>query len=153
MTTRVKKAVALGLIKFVKKVEVSANYWDPVAVSAVEFARQLSSKKLKKANPSFEFDMKFHESSDPARVKVEFTNGKMWESTTAEYKAHELRSELFFHARIAEDEFDISNEGAVVTDDLDSAGGSKGGGGGGGAKKSGGGGGGGGGGEKKGGKK
>ena len=53
--TRVPRVLAMELIQFVKKIEVKANFWDPKAKSAFEFARQMSSPKLKKKNPTYEF--------------------------------------------------------------------------------------------------
>ena len=41
------------MIIIIIKVDVKANYFDPTAKSAVEFARQMSSPKLQKINSNF----------------------------------------------------------------------------------------------------
>jgi hypothetical protein len=79
---RVPKAIAQQLILFVKKIELRANYWDPKAVSAFEFARQMLSPKIKKINPKLEISMIRHELPDEACIIVDYVDGSKWEQTT-----------------------------------------------------------------------
>ena len=94
---RVTKEVSLELIKYVKSVGVRVNYWDPKASSALEIARQMTSKRFKKVNPSLKVELQLHEDSDPGVMKVEYVDGKVWETQTGEHKASDLRRELFMH--------------------------------------------------------
>mmetsp|Transcript_23359 Transcript_23359/g.38918 ORF Transcript_23359/g.38918 Transcript_23359/m.38918 type:complete len:116 (-) Transcript_23359:67-414(-) len=100
---RIPRHVAMDLIQFAKRVEVKAHFWDTSAKSAFEFARQLSSPKLQKQNPSFECDFKFLPNSEPASLVAEFNDGQIWQTQTQGYSAAELRAEFFDRAAVAEE--------------------------------------------------
>lgn len=92
---RVSKKTALELIHFVKNMSVRANYFDPKAVSAFEFARQMSSPQLKNSNPNFQFSFELERGEIiPAKVQAEFINGKKWEVQTSDFNAQDLRNEV-----------------------------------------------------------
>lgn len=117
--SRVPRTLAMELIQYVKKIEVRANFWDPHAKSAFEFARQMSSPKLKKKNPTYDFKFEVHDTDEPPVVMAEFLDGTKWVSPTREYKCSELRSELYSKASDAEEVLEASGGGK----DEDSAGG------------------------------
>ena len=100
---RVPKNIAVQLIPFVKKIEVTANYWDPKATSAFEFARQMGSAKLIKFNPTLSVQLNRTTSMDPPFIHVEFTDGTSWDTETFPTKAVDLRNELYSRAEDAED--------------------------------------------------
>jgi hypothetical protein len=79
---RVPKAIAQQLILFVTKIELRANYWDPKATSAFEFARQMLSPKIKKINPKMEISMIRHDLPDEACICVDYIDGSKWEQNT-----------------------------------------------------------------------
>lgn len=100
---RVRKELAKELIQFAKKLEIHANYWDTSAKPAFEFARQMSSPKLKKANPNFEFTFYPVESDEPASLKAEFVDGTQWDTKLDAIKVNELRAKFYEFAAQAED--------------------------------------------------
>ena len=120
---RVTKEVSLELIKYVKSVGVRVNYWDPKASSALEIARQMTSKRFKKVNPSLKVELQLHEDSDPGVMKVEYVDGKVWETQTGEHKASDLRRELFMHARLVEDMVEETGDGQMDDSEAEQAGG------------------------------
>jgi hypothetical protein len=101
--SRVPRHIAMDLIKYATKVQVTAYCWDVQSKSGVEFARQISSKKLLKQNSAFVCEFKFNEADEPATLVAEFTDGQVWTTETARYTAAELRSEFFDRAAIAEE--------------------------------------------------
>jgi|TARA_A100001015_G_scaffold321490_1_gene452520 hypothetical protein len=100
---RVPRHVSMELIKFVKRVEVVAHFWDSNSRSAFEIARQMSSPKLNDANADYEFVMNASETSVEPKIKVDFLDGSSWEQGTAPLSASELRGELFEKAADAGD--------------------------------------------------
>eukprot|EP01041_Mallomonas_annulata_P003898 gene3898-7778_t len=125
--SRVTKDKALSLIKYAKAVSISANYWDPKSKSAFEFARQISSPKLKKANPAFSVKFDVHERNEEGFIIAEFANKQKWETTTSGFKASELRSEFFVNAEVAETTAELAGEVDHGTEDkFDQKGASKG---------------------------
>jgi hypothetical protein len=101
--SRVPRHIAMDLIQYAKKVHVTAYCWDVKSLSAVEFARQISSKKLAKQNPSFQAEFKFNEKDEPSTLVAEFSDGQVWTTETAGFTAAELRAEFFDRAAIAEE--------------------------------------------------
>ena len=104
--SRVAKHIALDLIQYCKTLKVTAHFWDPNAKSAYEFARQMSSPKLKKQNPAFECDLTENDRNEPANLVAEFADGSKWSTETFGYTASELRSKFFAKAAIVEDVMD-----------------------------------------------
>jgi hypothetical protein len=100
---RFSRMIAAKLIPYVKKIDVRANYWDPNAVSAFEFARQMMSDRLKKANPTLEVELFRHDTDEPAKIHVEFADGTVWDTNTYPIKAVDLRNEVFLRAEDCED--------------------------------------------------
>ena len=100
---RVTKHVADELINFVKKVHITANFWDPHSRSAFEFARQMSSPRLKKINPVLEVVLERVDTATPPVMLVEFLDGNKWEKGTTGLHASDLRNLLFESAADAED--------------------------------------------------
>ena len=114
--------MAHDLIHYVKKMRVSANYFDPKSTSAFEFARQMGSTKLKQTNPSFDFafDVNF-DLPNPAVIQAEFVNGKTWEKTTGSSHCEDLRNEFFQICQDIDDYYDKTgesrpNQGPAVTE-------------------------------------
>ncbi len=92
---RYTKLISHDLIHYVKKLYVKANYFDPSATSAYEFARQMSSSQLRKVNPSYQFEFVEDQNMvEPAFLKVEFVNGKIWESQTGDRNCDDIRNEV-----------------------------------------------------------
>jgi len=103
MSKRVPKTVAMELIAFVKRVELRANFYDPKATSAFEFARQMSSPHLQKKNPNYECLMVRQPNEDfAASLKAEYSDGSVFETETGEHTAADLRSLFFEKAEDAE---------------------------------------------------
>ena len=97
---RVPKTIAKELIQFVKKVEVRANFWDPIGKSAYEFGRQMSSSKLAKSNTAYECNMIVlpNDSTAAPSVTAEFLDGSKWQVDTGDYTCNDLRSLFYEHA-------------------------------------------------------
>lgn len=106
--SRISKAVAMDLIAFAKTIQVKANFWDPKAVSAFEFARQMSSPNLKKKNPSFECNLTYLESADPPSLQAGFSDGSTWAIDTAGFKASELREAFYSKCARIEDKTEMA---------------------------------------------
>jgi hypothetical protein len=104
--SRVSKFKALQLIPYIKKIDIHANFWDPTAKSAFEFGRQMSSKKLKKQNPTYECEIHRHKLSDPPKLIVTYTNDTKWETLLSELKLDEIRAIMFEKAEEVEFIFD-----------------------------------------------
>lgn len=100
---RFSRMISAQLIPFVKKIDIRANYWDPNAVSAFEFARQMMSLRLKKANPTLEVELFRHDTAEAAKIHVEFADGTSWDTETFPTKAVDLRNEVFLRAADCED--------------------------------------------------
>lgn len=100
---RVPKTLSMELIQFVKRVEVSAHFWDSNSRSAFEIARQMSSPKLSKANSGYECVMKASDTPVTPTIKVDFLDGSSWEEETAAFTSEELRGMLFEKAGDASD--------------------------------------------------
>ena len=125
------KHIANELIQFVKKVHIKAHYWDPDSRSAFEFARQMSSPRLKKINPSLEVILERLDTLKPPVLEVEYLDGNKWEKGTTGLHATDLRSLLYESAADAEDKVgDKSDSGDGKVGKADVKGGGKGGGGG-----------------------
>ena len=98
---RYSKIAAKDLINFAKKLTIRGNYFDKSNTSAFEFARQMGSPALRKANPSFlfEFNVERTRESPPPSLRAEFINGQVWETETESMQCSELRNEVCFVAQ------------------------------------------------------
>jgi hypothetical protein len=101
--SRVPKHIASELITFVKRLEIKANFWDERSTSAFEFSRQMSSRKLKKIHPSFDFVFENHNNENPPLIKAEFVDGSKWEIDSSNMKAVEIRAMFYGKASDAEE--------------------------------------------------
>lgn len=108
---RIPKQIALQLITFVKRIEIKANYWDPNAVSAFEFARQMMSDRLKKANPTLHVELIRHDTKEAPKLHIEFSNGTFWDTDTYPIHAIDLRNEMYLRAEDIEDLLEESDSG------------------------------------------
>lgn len=101
--------VARTLIRYVKKIDVRGNLFDITSLSAYEFARQMSSRHLKKSNPKLEVIL---ENSDKPGgfLKVDFVNGSAYEADTTRYTAQELREEVLKLCDIIETQLDKAGD-------------------------------------------
>jgi hypothetical protein len=115
---RFSRMIAAKLIPYVKKIDIRANYWDPNAVSAFEFARQMMSDRLKKANPTLEVELFRHDTEEPAKIHVEFADGTVWDTNTYPIKAVDLRNEVFLRAEDCEDTLEDLEIGMKSINDL-----------------------------------
>jgi hypothetical protein len=113
---RVTKETARKLIHYAKSLKIQAQFTDPNAKSAFEFARQMASPKLKKINPKFEFEFDMTFTNAPASLTAEFADGNKWQTLTAEYTAADLRNMFFSKAEACEDvvEINIGGEDAAA---------------------------------------
>lgn len=108
---RIPKQIALQLIPFVKRIEIRANYWDPNSVSAFEFARQMMSDRLKKANPALHVELFRHDTKEAAKIHIEFSNGTVWDTDTYPIHAIDLRNEMYLRAEDVEDALEDLDSG------------------------------------------
>lgn len=100
---RFSKTASLELMIFAKKMFVRADYFDRASTSAFEFARQMGSKNLKKANPAFDFTFLIdNEDRRPASLRAEFVNGQVWETETGAMTCNDLRNEVWLTLLISE---------------------------------------------------
>ena len=83
---RIPRALATNLIQYVTRVEVSANIWHPSATSALEFHRQMNSKRLSKINPEYSCHISLHTEEKDSEVRIKFSDGSVWETSTSDYK-------------------------------------------------------------------
>ena len=105
MPPRVARHIAMDLIKHAKSIEAVAYLWDKNGgVAAMEFAKQMDSRKLRKVNPAFTVSFNYLESQGPAIVKAEFLNGLKWETKTEGKTCADLRYEFYEMAGIVEEE-------------------------------------------------
>lgn len=104
MAPRVAKHVAMDLIKYVRKLDVTAYAFEPAQKSAYEFALQLSSPKLATSNPNFAVNFEFHTQPGPSKIVAEFSNGKKWETQGEGKTCADLRYEFFEQAALAEED-------------------------------------------------
>lgn len=107
--SRVPKHIASELITFVKRLEIKANFWDDRAKSAFEFNRQMSSRKLKKINPTLEIVFETHNNHDPPIIKAEFLDGSKWEIDSSNFKSAEIRAMFYSKASDAEESAGIDD--------------------------------------------
>lgn len=110
---RVPRFIAQDLIQYAKSISVKANFFDPNARSAFEFARQMSSPKLKKINPGFECQLEITEDEVVPSLKAEFLDGSKWAISTADFSADRLRFEFYQKAAEAEDNSDLASTEAA----------------------------------------
>lgn len=115
----VKKLAARSLIRYITKFEMGGFVLDPNAKSMFEFARQMSSRHLIKANPKLELDLKYLPTQMPAYLKVHFANGEVFQTETAQFTAGELRNEVFDMAENIEFDFEASGNNPIVGDNDD----------------------------------
>ena len=108
---RIPKQIALQLIPFVKRIEIRAHYWDPNSVSAFEFARQMMSDRLKKANPALHVELIRLEKIETPRLHIEFLNGSVWDTDTSAIHAIDLRNEMYIRAEDVEDALEDLDSG------------------------------------------
>lgn len=91
--------------------DIKASYWDSTARSAFEFARQMSSPRLVKANPlfkcSFEPDTERKQFVVPTVVATYVDNSTL-QLDASEYTALEMRSVLFQKASDVEIQMEIA---------------------------------------------
>lgn len=115
---KITKEMSKSLIKFVKKLQVTADLSDPNSGSTCEFARQMLSKNLLKYNP--DFDCSFDATpGEPPRVYAEYAYGKTWSTVIPpDYKLNQIRNEFFEAAIEAEEQFDMEND---VDDEVEAA--------------------------------
>ena len=83
---------------------------DASSRSALEFARQINSPKLKKKNPAFKFELDFVSENVPPLLTAEFVNGSKYELDTSALKAQDIRKDFF--GKIEDVENEIEMEGA-----------------------------------------
>ena len=105
---RISRQLANELIMYIKRIEVSVNVRHDTAVSALEFFRQMDSKRLKKKNPEYQCDLALHGKDIDSMVKVQFSDGSVWETSTKEYKCAELRGEMYLRAEEIEEAIERS---------------------------------------------
>lgn len=105
---RLPKSVAMDLITYAKNLQFRANFWDPKAVSAFEFARQMSSPKLIKKNPQFNCNLRYIEVAEAPTMTAEFSDGSTWTVDTAELKANELREKFYSRCARIEDSAEMA---------------------------------------------
>ena len=110
---RVPKNIAVQLITFVKRIEIRANYWDPNATAAFEFARQMGSLKLKKFNPALHVEIFRSDSLDTPTIHVEYSDGTIWDAPAYPAKAIDLRNELYMRAEDCEDALEDIEGGQI----------------------------------------
>jgi len=104
MSRRVSKVLSLELISYVKKLEIRANFFNKDSVSAFEFARQMSSHNLVKKNSTYECVMfRQPDVSYVPNMKVEYTDGSIFEMPTVNQTAADLRALLYEKAEEAEE--------------------------------------------------
>ncbi len=104
---RIPRLIAHDLIQYAKSISVKANFFDPNARSAFEFARQMSSPKLKKINPAFDCQLDITEDAGTPTLKAEFLDGSKWAVDTNVFSADQLRYEFYQKAAEAEDNVDL----------------------------------------------
>lgn len=100
---RISRQMAFDLISFVKRIDVSLNVHHPTATSALEFFRQMDSKRLKKKNPEYQCAVSLHGDDVDSKVKVQFSDGSTWETSTKDYQCSELRGEMYLKAQEIEE--------------------------------------------------
>jgi hypothetical protein len=100
---RIPRQLAFDLVQYVKRVDVSANHWHDSATSALEFYRQMDSKRLKKKNPEYECHLHLHSNDVDSIVKVLFSDGSVWETSTKDYKCADIRGEVYMKAEAIEE--------------------------------------------------
>lgn len=122
MAKRVTKSIALELIQYCKKIDCVANIRRPGSKSAIEFAKQMMSTKLKKKNPTIQVNMLFHEDDQAPYVYCEFTDGQSLKIETGEIHLPDIRAQFFARAELAEE----AAEEAEGDFSMDEAGGAKG---------------------------
>ena len=112
---RFPKNITHDLILYAKKLEVKANFWDPRAKSAFEFARQMTSPKLKKKNPSFECNLVYLDSEELPSLTAQYLDGSKWVTQTVDFSVGDLRSQFYERAsRIEELSEGVENSAAAT---------------------------------------
>lgn len=101
---RIPRLTAFNLVQYIKKIEVSANIWHDSATSALEFHRQMQSKRLKKLNPEYECSLDLHSRDVDSTVKVFYSDGSLWESSTSDLKCSDIRGEVYIRAEGIEEQ-------------------------------------------------
>jgi hypothetical protein len=124
---RIKRNVAMDLILYCKKLHVFADAGNlQKSISALEFARQMSSPKLKKQNPAFECDYFFTRTGEPSYFIADYVDGTTLRMNTADHICQDLR-DIFFEKALEAEEYCDDNEIEIVKSDGDAATGGKGG--------------------------
>ncbi len=108
------KEITLDLIQYAKKLNFSANFWDPSAKSAFEFCKQMNSPKLKKKNPSFECSMIYHDLKTAPLMTAVFSDGSEWTTATDKHTAFQLRQNFWERTVFIEEKAELAN---IVVDD------------------------------------
>lgn len=63
------------MLKFLSKVKIEFNAYDPRSASALEFLAQCNSIKAKESNPSCQITVKRRTDDHPPQITVTFANG------------------------------------------------------------------------------
>lgn len=101
--------------------EVKLDYWDPHSGSAYEFARQMSSSKLKKINPTFTCTLeKFKDQPGNSTVFAEYIDGSSLTLNTKDMKLSDIRREFYEKAGAIEEAIDLAG-GPVPGQDANAA--------------------------------
>lgn len=64
------------------------------------------SKRLRKKNPEYDCKLHLHADDVDSTVKVSFSNGSVWETSTKDLKCEDLRGEMFIRAEEIDDEME-----------------------------------------------
>ena len=110
----IKKLTARSLIRYIQKVEFGGHVHDPNAKSMFEFARQLSSRHMKKANPKLDWNLKYFAKPGKPYIKVVYANGDVFETDTLDITAGALREEVFLIAQNIELDYETSGNNPIV---------------------------------------
>mmetsp|Transcript_11384 Transcript_11384/g.38486 ORF Transcript_11384/g.38486 Transcript_11384/m.38486 type:complete len:126 (-) Transcript_11384:58-435(-) len=109
------------LFRYVARAKVSLNVFyggssGRAAVSALETAQQLTSRKLAMYNPKFELVTDFHQRLEEPTVQFDFINGEELLLHTAGLKVTDVREAMFTMAEQVEGRM---NEAGTALEDLE----------------------------------
>ena len=108
---RIPRQIAQDLIQYAKSLNIQGNMFVENHRSAFEFARQMSSPKLKKINPGFDCQLEFSDEPGPPTLRAEFLDGSKWTVDPSTLTADMLRYQFYQKASDAEDNVDIAPAG------------------------------------------
>lgn len=121
----VSKKMALELVKFLKRVDIKGDFFDPLSGTVFEFARQMQSPNILKSNPNFECKFTFEKGQKPF-IKAEYKDGQIWEMDVTGYKINDIRSEIFELAEDIQETEEMEGDGGTDDSDTKSSKGGKG---------------------------